>query len=75
MRISETIYADFKNVDQFGRVRLNQRRTLFDLKTQSIILSQGMEVELDNDEGVSERGLVQYSREEEIWVAIVPAGH
>lgn len=75
MRTSETIYADFQNVDKLGRVRLNQRRTLFDLKTQHIIPGPGKQVVLDNDAGVSGKGIIQFSEEEEIWVAVVPGGH
>ncbi|MVT08305.1 hypothetical protein [Chitinophaga tropicalis] len=72
MRISETIYADFQNVDKLGRVRLNLRRTLFDLKTQRIMLEPGKELVLDNDAGVSGKGIVQFSEEEDIWVAVIP---
>jgi hypothetical protein len=63
------LYADFNNADPKGRVRLNCYGTLQDLKKLKIQLSEGMKVILDDNDELSTAGIVEYSKEENIWVA------
>lgn len=64
------VFADFHNADMKGRLRLNCAGALTDLACQKIILQDsqslifyGEELEVD--------GIVQYSDEENLWVALI----
>jgi len=63
------IFADFNNTDSMRRVRLTTVGTLNDLKRMNIKLESGMEILLDDDEGLVTSGIVLFSGEENIWVA------
>jgi hypothetical protein len=63
------IYADFNNTDTLHRVRLITIGTLNDLEKKGITLESGLEILLDDDEGLVTSGVVQFSEEENIWVA------
>ena len=65
------IFADFNNVDKTGRVRLNTKGTLDDLERKQIILETGLVLQLDDDDELSMRGVVEFSETENIWVAVV----
>ena len=65
----QKIFADFKNCDPQGRVRLNTQGTLDDLKRLNINLISGLELLLDDEEELSAIGIVQFSGDENIWVA------
>jgi hypothetical protein len=63
------LFADFNNADQHGRVRLNTNGTHADIKRLSLVLKEGMQVVLDDDDSLTTLGSVKYSNEENIWVA------
>lgn len=63
------IYADFNNADSKGRVRLTTEGTFRDLERLNIKLESGLEILLDDDEGLVTSGVVLFSDEEKIWVA------
>jgi hypothetical protein len=65
------VFADFNNADSKGRVRLNTRGALYDLQNANIILEEGFEVLLDDEDSLSMKGIIEYSEEERIWVARV----
>ena len=65
------IFVDFNNADNKGRVRLNTNGTLEDLKNQQIKLYDGIEILLDDGDGLATVGTVKFSEEENIWVASV----
>ena len=65
-----SIFADFQNPDPRGRLRLNCSGTIQDLATQGIRLSEGLHLEL-YDEELAVEGVAAYSREEGIWVAVI----
>ena len=60
------LYADFNNADPNGRVRLTCNGKLDDLKRFKIQLSEGLKVMLDDYEGLSTAGIIEYSKEENI---------
>ena len=62
------VYADFNNADSKGRIRLNTEGTYRDLQRMNIKLEEGLEVLLDDDEGLAILGTVLFSEEEGIWV-------
>jgi len=64
-----TLFADFHNADMQGRIRLNTVGTLEDIEKLKIQLEPGLEVLIDNNEGLKVLGTVQFSNEENIWVA------
>lgn len=64
------IYADFNNADPQGRLRLNCVGTIEDLSRQGVCLQEGMRLIL-HDEELETEGEVQFSSEEQIWVAII----
>lgn len=64
------IYADFHNADTKGRLRLNCDGTLADLASQKIILQDDQPLILYSEE-LEVDGIVQYSHEEDLWVAII----
>ena len=63
------ISVDFNNADQKGRIRLNTVGTFRDIERLQIELKEGMEVLLDDDEGLTTTGHLMFSNEEKIWVA------
>jgi len=64
------VYADFHNADPQGRLRLNCVGTVQDLSRQQIKLREGLELTLYSEE-LEVKGQVQYSSEENIWVAAI----
>ena len=64
------VFADFHNADAKGRLRLNCNGTLEDLASQKITLCDSQHIVLYSEE-LEVDGIVQYSDEEEIWVAII----
>ena len=71
MKSSIKIFADFNNADSKGRVRLTTAGTRNDLERMNLKLESGIEVLLDDNEGLMVYGIVQFSDEEDIWVAII----
>ncbi|TFF38508.1 hypothetical protein [Mucilaginibacter psychrotolerans] len=63
------IFADFNNADMQGRVRLNTRGTFEDIKTFNIDLRPGLNVVLDDKDELTIEGVLEFSEEENIWVA------
>ena len=63
-----SIYADFMNADQQGRVRLNCVGTIEDLGTSGLRLTNGLQV-LVHDEELEADGEVVFSEDEHLWVA------
>lgn len=66
----KTIYADFNNVDEEGCIRLNCTQTLNDIETQAIKIKPGLKLNLTDNQKIVE-GRVQYSKPEDIWVALI----
>jgi len=64
------IFADFHNADEQGRLRLNCVGTIEDLSRQNIKLEDGKFLAL-YDEDLEVDGVVQYSEEESLWVAVI----
>jgi len=64
------IFADFHNADEQGRLRLNCVGTIQDLSRQNIKLQDGQLLAL-YDEELEVDGVVQYSEEENLWVAAI----
>ena len=64
------IFADFHNADEQGRLRLNCVGTIEDLSRQNIKLQDGQLLAL-YDEELEVDGVVQYSEEESLWVAVI----
>lgn len=64
------IYVDFHNADVQSRLRLNCVGTMEDLACQQIALRDGLLLTLYS-EALEVEGLVQYSTEENLWVAAI----
>ena len=64
------IYADFHNTDEQGRLRLNCIGTIEDLNRQHIQLQNSQSLTL-HSEDLEVDGLVQYSEDDRIWVAVI----
>ena len=64
------IFADFHNADEQGRLRLNCVGTIEDLSLQNIKLQDGQLLAF-YDEELEVDGVVQYSEEENLWVAAI----
>ncbi len=64
------IFADFHNADVHGRLRLNCSGTEEDLVRQNIELQDNQRLTLYSD-GLEVEGVVQYSSDEELWVAAI----
>ncbi|MFB2896492.1 hypothetical protein ACE1CI_26570 [Aerosakkonemataceae cyanobacterium BLCC-F50] len=64
------IFADFHNADAQGRLRLNCVGTIEDLSRQNIKLQNGQLLTLYSEE-LEADGVVQYSEEENLWVALI----
>jgi hypothetical protein len=69
MKSLTTLFADFNNADKEGRIRLITAGTINGLKSQNVILVQGLEVLLDDHDELTATGIVEYSDSENIWVA------
>lgn len=63
------LFADFNNADFKGRIRLNTLGTISSLKYHGIELKDGLNVLLDDEDSLRVSGTVQFSKEENIWVA------
>ena len=64
------VYADFHNGDRQGRLRLNCAATTEDLQRAKLELTEGMQLTLYSED-VECLGTVTFSREENMWVAII----
>jgi hypothetical protein len=73
------VYADFHNLDDCNRLRLNCAGTQEDLARQGIELSEGLGLAFYTDDADDDgrpdelriEGIVQYNHEEKCWVAKV----
>jgi hypothetical protein len=64
------IFVDFHNADEHGRLRLNCIGTIEDLARQQIELENGQQLMLYGED-LEIDGIVQFSEEEKIWVAVI----
>jgi len=64
------VFVDFHNADAKGRLRLNCAGTLEDLACQKISLQEGQSLILYSED-LEVDGVVQYSKEENLWVAVI----
>lgn len=64
------IFADFHNADTEGRLRLNCVGTREDLARQQTSLREGQSLVLYSED-LEVDGVVQYSEEENLWVAVI----
>ena len=64
------VFADFHNADVRGRLRLNCIGTVEDLARQGIELQDGQLLTFYSEE-LEVEGMVKYSSEENIWVAVI----
>jgi hypothetical protein len=64
------VYADFHNADVHGRLRLNCVGTIKDLNRLHIELRDGQPLRLYSED-LEVDGVVQYSDEEHLWVALI----
>lgn len=64
------VFADFHNADAHGRLRLNCIGTVQDLAQQQIILRDGLPLTFYSEE-LEVEGVVQYSTDENVWVAVI----
>ena len=70
MEPNPKIRVDFQNADRKGRIRLNTKGSIEDIKNQKISLETGTEVFL-YDEELSVNGIITFSSEENLWVATI----
>ena len=64
------VFADFHNADVLGRLRLNCIGTVEDLARQKISLRDGQSLVLYSED-LEVDGVVQYSKKENLWVAVI----
>ncbi len=64
------VFADFHNADAQGRLRLNCTGTIEDLARQKIWLQEAQELTLYSED-LQVDGIVRYSTEENVWVAVI----
>ncbi len=64
------VFADFHNADGQGRLRLNCTGTLEDLSCQNVCLKKGQALTLYSED-LEVDGVVDYSSEENLWVAVI----
>ncbi|MBD2293209.1 hypothetical protein H6G06_06845 [Anabaena sphaerica FACHB-251] len=64
------VFADFNNADENGRLRLNCIGTIEDLARQKIELQDGQTL-IFYGEDLEIEGILKYSPEENIWVAVI----
>jgi len=66
--MSVVVFADFNNADSYGRLRLNSKGSLDDIRENNLNLDPGMTISVSDGDMITE-GIVEYSSEEDIWVA------
>lgn len=64
------VFADFHNADTNGRLRLNCTGTIEDLARHKVWLKEGQNLILYSED-LEADGVVEYSTEENIWVAVI----
>ena len=64
------VFADFNNADEQDCLRLNCLGTIDDLASQNIELKDGQSLTFYSED-LEVDGIVKYSEEENIWVAII----
>jgi hypothetical protein len=64
------IFVDFHNADEHGRLRLNCIGTIEDLAYKQTELENGQRLTLYGED-LEIDGIVQFSEEEKIWVAVI----
>ena len=64
------IFADFHNTDTEGRVRLTCKGTMEDIERDHLNLYEGQHIIIYSEE-LEVKGVVEYSEEENIWVAVI----
>ncbi|MBD2491563.1 hypothetical protein [Aulosira sp. FACHB-615] len=64
------VFADFHNADSQGRLRLNCTGTIEDLARQKIWLQDNLNLVLYSED-LEVDGIVQYSHEENVWMAVI----
>ena len=69
MNKPDKIFVDFNNADKEGRIRLNTKGAISDIREKNILLEHGLELFLDDGEELSILGIIEYSQDENIWVA------
>lgn len=67
---TQRVFVDFHNADTEGRLRLNCTGTIEDLSRQKIRLLDGLQL-IFYSEDLEADGVVQYSTEENVWVAVI----
>jgi hypothetical protein len=67
------VFADFHNADAQGRLRLNCIGTIEDLAHQQLVLQEGVRLTLYSEE-LEVQGVVHYSADENMWVAVIDWG-
>lgn len=65
-----TVYADFHNADDQGRLRLNCVGTVRDLAEKRMTLTEGLPITLSDDDLEAE-GVVHFAEAERVWVAVI----
>ena len=65
----DKICVDFQNADKHGRIRLNTVGSFQSIRENRIELIEGKQVELDDEEGLKNLGVLKFSKEENVWVA------
>ena len=71
--INPRVFADFHNADAHGCLRLNCIGTVEDLAQQQIVLRDGLSLTVYSEE-LEVEGVVQYSTDENVWVAVIDWG-
>jgi hypothetical protein len=63
------LFVDFNNADKLGRIRLNTLGALRCIREKNIDLFEGKQVKLDDEDSLTNTGILKFSKEENIWVA------
>jgi hypothetical protein len=69
MKAEIIIFADLNNTGSKERIRLITAGALNDITTKNITLKDGLEVVLDDKQEFRVRGVVEFSKQENVWVA------
>ena len=64
------VFADFNNADEQDCLRLNCLGTIDDLASQNIELKDGQSLTFYSED-LEVDGILKYSQEENIWVAVI----
>ena len=64
------VFADLHNADAKGRLRLNCAGIAEDLTRQQVSLREGQSLVLYSED-LEVDGVVEYSKEENLWVAVI----